>query len=152
MGSFLKWWHARSRRAQWAIAIATILVVLVIIGAAAGGGDDGGNNEASSPPPPAAQEPSPPPPPAEPPPGVYSYQEALALGITTATEWERPPGMPDCAPLPAVWPDIPKGTEIPTDAPTCYLSPEDMGVQVSIPSSDSLFAGEIPTVLSAAAE
>lgn len=65
---------------------------------------------------------------AEPPPGEYTYEEALALGLTTRAEWARPKGMPDCPPVDDPYPTIPEREQIPGNAPSCYMPPEEQGL------------------------
>jgi hypothetical protein len=65
---------------------------------------------------------------AKPPPGEYTYEEALALGLTTRAEWARPKGMPDCPPVDDPYPTIPDGEQIPGNAPSCYMPPVEQGL------------------------
>jgi len=66
--------------------------------------------------------------------GWYTYEEALALGIISPSEYARPRGMPECAPLPVPFPSVPDGEVIPDNAPHCWVSPQESGV-IIIPNS-----------------
>jgi hypothetical protein len=77
---------------------------------------------------------------AHPRPGEYTYQQALELGLTSSAEWQRPPGMPVCPPIEDPFPGLPDGAVIPSNAPECWMPPEDQGlVFLVLPPGDPGF-------------